>query len=304
MTPTLIIMAAGMGSRFGGPKQITPVDSAGHVILDYSAFDARRAGFGRILFVIKREMEAEFRAAVGDRIARHIPVEYAYQELDDLPEGCAVPEGRVKPWGTGHAVRACRHLIGKDPFAVINADDFYGREAFEALYSFLSRPGPADRQCLVAYRLKNCLTENGTVARGICSVRADSSLETVTERTRIKGPAQAPSYTEDGETWLPLDPESPVSLNTWGFRPGFMEALEEEFLRFLDRDMPGDPLKAEFFLPFAVNARLAAGDTSVEVLPTAGRWYGVTYRQDLPAVQAAIARMGQEGLYPPGLWNE
>ena len=303
MKPTLIIMAAGMGSRFGGPKQITPIDDAGHVILDYSAFDAARAGFGRILCVIKREMEAEFRQAVGDRIARHIPVEYAYQELSDLPEGYAVCAGRVKPLGTGHAVRACRHRLQGEPFAVINADDFYGRGAFEALYGFLSRPGADSRHCLVAYRLKNCLTENGTVARGICTVSPDGSLETVTERTKIQGPAEAPSYTEDGEHWIPLDPESPVSLNTWGFRPGFMAALEEEFLKFLEQDLPQNPEKAEFFLPFAVNARLATGQDSAAVVPTQERWYGMTYAQDLPLVREAVARMTAGGVYPPGLWN-
>lgn len=303
MKPSLIIMAAGMGSRFGGPKQITPIDDAGHVILDYSAFDAARAGFGRILCVIKKEMEADFRAAVGDRIARHIPVEYAYQQLSDLPGGYTVAEGRVKPLGTGHAVLACRHLLRGEPFAVINADDFYGRGAFEALYRFLSAPGPDNRHCLVAYELKNCLTDNGTVARGICSVRGDGSLETVTERTKIQGPAQSPSYTEDGETWIPLDPNAPVSLNTWGFRPGFMAALEEEFIKFLRQDLPQNPEKAEFFLPFAVNARLAAGTDSAAVVPTEECWYGMTYKEDMPVVRQAIARMTAEGKYPAGLWN-
>lgn len=303
MKPTLIIMAAGMGSRFGGPKQITPIDDAGHVILDYSAFDAKRAGFGRIICVIKREMEADFRQAVGDRIAKHIPVEYAYQELSDLPEGYAVSDSRVKPLGTGHAVRACRHLIGDDPFAVINADDFYGRGAFEALYEFLSKPGPANRQCLVAYRLKNCLTENGTVARGVCEVSEEGSLLGVTERTKIQGPAEAPSYTEDGETWIALEPGTPVSLNTWGFRPGFMAALEEQFVDFLEKDLPKNPEKAEFFLPFAVNARLAAGRDSVAVVSTDECWYGMTYKEDMPTVKAAIAEMAAAGVYPAGLWN-
>ena len=303
MKPTLIIMAAGMGSRFGGPKQITPVDEAGHVILDYSAYDAMQAGFGRIICVIKKAMEADFRQAVGDRIAAHCPLEYAYQELDDLPEGFEVPEGRVKPWGTGHAVRACRHLIGREPFAVINADDFYGRGAFEALCGFFAKPGPENRQCLVGYELKNCLTENGTVARGVCEVSAEGSLLGITERTRIQGPASAPSYTEDGETWIALPPETPVSLNTWGFRPGFMDALEDLFLDFLKKDMPQNPEKAEFFLPFAVNARLEAGLDSVEVVPTGETWYGVTYREDLPAVKAAIAAMKARGLYPAGLWE-
>lgn len=303
MKPTLIIMAAGMGSRFGGPKQITPVDGHGHVILDYSVFDAVRAGFGRVICVIKKENEADFRAAVGDRIAAHIPVDYAYQSLDDIPEGFAVPEGRIKPWGTGHAVRSCRRLLRGESFAVINADDFYGRGAFEALYGFLSADGPDNEHCLVSYDLKNTLTENGTVARGVCEVSESGHLLSVTELTKIQGPAAAPSYTEDGETWLPLDPNTPVSLNTWGFRAGFMDAVEAQFADFLRNDMPQNPEKAEFFLPSIVNTCLKTGSAAAKVVPTDETWHGVTYREDLASVKAALAQLTADGVYPAGLWD-
>ena len=303
MEPVLVIMAAGMGSRFGGLKQMTSVDGAGQVILDYSAFDALRAGFRKIVCVIKRELEADFRARVGDRIGGHCELRYAFQELEDLPAGFAVPAGRVKPWGTAHAVRAARHAID-GPFAVINADDFYGRGAFSALYGFLSAGGDAHTHALVAYRLRNTLTENGTVARGVCTADEAGHLLTVTEHTAIQGPAEDPSFTEDGgATWTPLDPDAPVSLNTWGFQPGFLDAIEEELGRFLRDTMPGAPEKAEFFLPGVVNARLEAGKDRVRLLHTDDKWHGVTYREDLPALQRALEEMRAAGVYPARLWE-
>lgn len=302
MKPTLIIMAAGLGSRFGGAKQITPVDGRGHVILDYSAYDALRAGFGKILCVIKKDMQADFRRAVGDRIAAKCDLQYAYQELYDLPSGFLVPAERKKPWGTAHAVLSCRALV-REPFAVVNADDFYGRGAFEALAAFLRRDGPDDLQCLVGYRLRSCLSEHGTVARGICTVDEDGCLLGVTERTKIRGPKNAPAYTEDEKNWIPLDPARLVSLNTWGFRPGFMDAIEAAFADFLQSDMPKAPEKAEFFLPAVVNARLSAGADRVQILPTEETWYGVTYREDLPVVRAALSAMRENGLYPEALWS-
>lgn len=303
MEPILVIMAAGMGSRFGGLKQMTPVDDAGQVILDYSAYDALRAGFRRIVCVIKKEHEADFRRRVGDRIGAGCELCCAFQELSDLPAGFAVPPGREKPWGTAHAVRAARDLIDA-PFAVINADDFYGRGAFRALYGFLSREGDANTHCLAAYRLKNTLTENGTVARGVCTADESGRLLSVTERTAIRGPAHAPSYTEDGgQSWIPLDPEAPVSLNTWGFRQSFLARIEEAFSVFLTKSLPRNPEKAEFFLPGVVNACLEKGTDRVMLLDTGEVWHGVTYREDMPDMTAAIHRMRTEGIYPRKLWD-
>lgn len=303
MEPVLVIMAAGMGSRFGGLKQMTPVDPAGRVILDYSAYDAIRAGFKKIVCVIKKEHERDFRAVVGDRIGARCELRYAFQSLDDLPVGHAVPEGRVKPWGTAHAVYAARHAID-GPFAVINADDFYGRGAFEALYGFLSAPGDERTHCLAAYRLRDTLTENGTVARGVCTADEDGRLLTVTERTAIRGPAEAPAYSEDGgKTWLPLDPDAPVSLNTWGFRESFLDRIGEYLADFLQNTMPRDPQRAEFYLPGVVNACLTAGTDRVKLLHTGEVWHGVTYRDDLPALTEALAQMRAAGRYPETLWG-
>ena len=303
MEPVLVIMAAGMGSRFGGLKQMTAVDGEDQVILDYSAYDAIRAGFRKIVCVIKRELESDFRRRVGERIGAHCDLRYAFQELTDLPSGFAVPEGRKKPWGTAHAVRAARHVID-GPFAVINADDFYGRGAFAALYDFLSSDTDEHIHSLVAYKLRNTLTENGTVARGICTADGKEQLLTVTERTAIRGPADAPAYTEDGgATWSSLDPDAPVSLNTWGFRRSFLDVIEERLYDLLRDTMPGDPLKAEFFLPGVVNAALEAGTDSVQLLHTDDVWHGVTYREDLPALQRSLSDMRAAGLYPGSLWK-
>lgn len=303
MEPILVIMAAGMGSRFGGLKQMTPVDDAGCFILDYSVYDAVRAGFKKIVCVIKEEMEADFHATIGKRIGSSTELRYAFQKLDDLPGGHSVPAGRQKPWGTAHAVRAARHLID-GPFAVINADDFYGRGAFRALYDFLAADGNGHTHALIAYKLRNTLTENGTVARGVCTADEAGSLLTVTEHTCIRGPSDAPSYSEDGKkTWHPLDPNSPVSLNTWGFRRSFMDAIEERMTDFLENTMPENPEKAEFFLPGVVNHCLAAGTDRVTLLHTEDVWHGVTYKEDLPALKQALADMRAAGVYPEYLWN-
>lgn len=302
MGPTLVIMAAGMGSRFGGLKQMTAVDGAGQVILDYSAYDAIQAGFEKIVCVIKKELEADFRAMVGDRIGAKCDLHYAFQDLRDLPSGYAVPPERVKPWGTGHAVYAARALIDR-PFAVINADDFYGRGAFQALAGFLAEDRDERTHALVTYSLKNTLTENGTVARGVCAVDGAGYLTTVTELTAIRGPADRPSYSPDGGgTWAALAPDTPVSLNTWGFHRSFLDAIGAGLENFLRQDMPQDPAKAEFFLPGVVNGLLAAGTDRVRALPTDEVWHGVTYRDDLPALRAALADMRAAGMYPESLW--
>ncbi len=304
MGPTLVIMAAGMGSRFGGLKQMTPVDSAGQVILDYSAYDAIRAGFQRIVCVIKKEMETDFHEQIGRNIAGHCDLRYAFQSLTDLPAGYEVPRGRKKPWGTAHAVRAAREEIF-GPFAVINADDFYGPGAFQLLYDHLSAEHDAHTHCLIGYKLRNTLTENGTVARGICSAGPEGQLLTVTERTQIRGPAGSPAYTEDGgATWTDLDPDAPVSLNTWGFQHSFLDAIEERMESFLTHDVPASPEKAEFFLPSVVNGCLAAGTDRVMLLPTEEVWHGVTYQEDLPALQTALQVLREAGTYPDRLWGQ
>jgi len=303
MEPILVIMAAGMGSRFGGLKQMTPVDDRGCFILDYSIYDALRAGFKKIICVIKKEMEADFRATIGSRIGTAAELCYAFQRLDDLPKGYSIPEGRQKPWGTAHAVRAARHLID-GPFAVINADDFYGTGAFHALYDFLSGEGDEHTHALIAYKLRNTLTENGTVARGICTADETNNLLTVTERTCIQGPADSPSYSEDGgQSWTALDPEAPVSLNTWGFRRSFMNAIETRMEDFLRSTLPQAPEKAEFFLPGVVNHCLAEGSDRVALLHTADVWHGVTYKEDLPALKQALENMRNKGIYPENLWT-
>ena len=303
MKPTLIIMAAGMGSRFGGLKQITPVGPAGEKIIDYSVYDAIRAGFGKVVFVIKHAIEQEFQETIGKALEARIPVEYVYQELDALPAGYTVPAGRVKPWGTGHAVLCCREAV-KEPFAVINADDYYGRECFRLLAEFLRQPqeGPVRHCAMAGYRLKNTLTENGYVSRGICRVAEDGTLTGLTERTHIELRDGQPMYTEDdGVTWTALSPEDVVSMNCWGFPAGTLDAFESRFRAFLDEQ--GQELKSEFYLPFAVNSMLEKGEADVTVRLTPDKWYGMTYAADHDMVRAALAKLTAEGVYPARLWE-
>ena len=301
--PTLIIMAAGMGSRFGGCKQITPVDDAGHIIIDFSIFDALRAGFGKVVCVIKPEMEADFRAAIGDRVGDCIELRYAYQTLDRLPEGFAVPEGRQKPWGTGHAVLCALDQID-GPFAVINADDFYGRDAFRAAADFLLVEGDIHEHAMVGYYIENTLTENGSVSRGVCEGDAQGRLVDITERVRIEPREGGAAFTEDdGATWTFIPAGTPVSMNLWAFREGVLEAFPRLFAQFLRQEMPKNPMKAEFYLPNVPKTLIAEGKGAVRLLRTAERWYGMTYREDIVKVQAAVADMKAAGVYPEKLWD-
>ena len=295
-SPTLVILAAGMGSRFGGLKQIRPVDEHGHAIIDYSLFDAYRAGFRRVVFLIKHEIEADFKAAVGTRMEKFFDVQYVFQQLDMLPEGYAVPEGRVKPWGTGHAVLCCRQALD-GPFAVINADDFYGPGAYKAIYEFLAAERPESEHAMVAYQLRNTVTENGYVARGICRVE-NGMLTGVTERTHIEKRGADAAFTEDGESWTPLSGDVPVSMNFWGFSPAMLRELEARFPAWLDENLKTNPLKGEYFLPSVANAAIEAGTGTVEVLPCSEQWYGMTYQEDLPGVIQALKTMREQGLYP------
>ena len=299
MEPTLVILSAGIGSRFGGLKQIKAVDDHGHAIIDFSLFDAYRAGFRRVVFVIKHEIEEDFKAAVGRRMEKYFDVHYVFQQLDCLPEGFAVPDGRVKPWGTGHAVACCSGVID-GPFAVINADDFYGPSAFAALYDYMAVPRPENEHAMVAYLLRNTVTENGYVARGICHVE-NGFLTDVVERTRIEKRGADAAYTEDGETWVSLSGDSPVSMNCWAFGREMMDELAARFPAWFAANLESNPIKGEYFLPSVANALIKEGKATVRVLPCAETWHGVTYKEDLPEVVRAIAQMRAQGSYPETL---
>ncbi len=299
--PVLVIMAAGMGSRYGGLKQIDPVDEQGHIIMDFSVFDAMRAGFKKVVFVIKAENEGLFREVIGDRVSEKIEVAYVHQNLDALPEGYSVPEGRVKPWGTGHAVLCAADAVDGAPFAVINADDYYGRDAFRLIYDYLSthKDDETYRFTMVGYSVKNTVTENGSVSRGVCKTDDRNYLTEIVERTRIEKREDGAAYTEDdGETWTHLDGDTIVSMNMWGFSAPFMEELKQGFPTFLDRAMEENPMKGEYFLPFAVERLLTEGKATVEVLHTPDKWYGVTYKEDKPVITEAMQKMKEEGIYP------
>ena len=302
---TLVIMAAGMGSRYGGLKQIAPVDEQGDIIMDFSIYDAIKAGFEKVVFIIKEENEADFKEVIGDCISNRIEVVYVYQDINNVPEDFNIPKERINPWGTGHAVLcACDEIEG--PCAVINADDYYGREAFELIYKYLMTHQDDEkyRYAMVGYRLENTLTENGYVARGICQTDADGYLISVTERTHIEKKDGGVAYTEDnGKTWTSLDIEVPVSMNMWGFTESFFVELRRRFPKFLQNALQENPEKAEYFLPSVVSELLAEDLAAVKVLKTSDKWYGVTYQEDKPVVEAAIKQMKEDGKYPIDLWE-
>ncbi|RKJ63766.1 sugar phosphate nucleotidyltransferase [Roseburia sp. 1XD42-69] len=304
--PVLVVMAAGMGSRYGGLKQMDPMDDYGHVILDFSVYDAMLAGFEKVIFIIKKENESLFKERIGNRMSKKIQVEYVYQELDNLPEGFKVPEGREKPFGTGHAVLSCKDKV-HGPFAVINADDFYGRGAFQMIYDYLDSNEEKDMYqfAMVGYLLKNTLTENGHVARGVCQVDDQGFLTDIHERTRIEKHGDSPAYTEDeGKTWEKLPDGTIVSMNLWGFSAGMMGELEKGFPVFLQDNLKKNPLKCEFFLPFAVEELMEEGKAKVKVLKSEDRWYGVTYQEDKGIVMQAISDFKKKGVYPCQLWED
>lgn len=306
--PVLAVMAAGMGSRYGGLKQIDPIGSHGEAILDYSLFDARRAGFETVVLIIKHEIEQDFMQTVGKRLEKSgLEVRYAFQRIDDLPAGYTVPAGRQKPWGTSHAVLAARDAIGDAPVAVVNADDYYGSAGFREVYDFLSqaRDGEKYEYCMVGYRLENTVTDHGSVSRGVCETGRDGYLQSVTERTRIEKYPGGIHYTQDdGVHWVDLPGSTIVSMNLWGFTPSFLPELEARFPAFLDKALAENPMKGEFYLPSAVTQLLQEGKARVRVLTSPDKWYGVTYHEDKPQVAAAIRHMTQQGLYPDGLWEK
>ena len=304
--PVLVIMAAGMGSRYGGLKQIDPMDDDGHIIMDFSIFDAVRAGFEKVIFIIKRQNEKDFKEVIGKRIAKKVQVEYVFQDLDNLPQGYTVPEGRVKPFGTGHAILCCKDVID-GPFAVINADDYYGVSAFKTIYDYLDTHQDDDkyRYAMVGYILENTLTDNGHVARGVCETDENHYLTGITERTRIEKKEDGTYYTEnDGQTWHKIKAGSIVSMNFWGFSESILKELDERFSKFLDENLEKNPLKCEYFLPTVVNELLDEGKATVEVLKSTDRWYGVTYKEDKAFVMEAIQRFKDSGIYPKKLWED
>ena len=303
--PVLVIMAAGMGSRYGGLKQLDPVGNHGQLIIDYSIYDARRAGFDTVIFVIKEENEADFRSCIGDRVSKVMDVKYAFQRKDDLPEGYAVPEGRAKPWGTAQAALAARELV-HGPFAIINADDYYGPEAYQLIYDYLcAHPdGELYEYAMVGYLLKNTVTENGTVARGVCTVDGEHILRDIVERTAIEKDGDDARFTEDGGgSWTALPGNTTVSMNMWGFTRSFLDEALARFPAFLDKALAENPLKGEYFLPSVVEQLIGGGKARVRVLLSQDKWYGVTYREDKPTVVAAIAEKTKAGLYPDRLWE-
>lgn len=305
--PVLVVMAAGMGSRYGGLKQIDPVGAHGQLIIDYSIYDARRAGFETVVFIIKHEIEDAFKEAIGDRLSKVIDVRYAYQELTDLPEGYTVPEGRAKPWGTAHAALAARNII-EGPFAIINADDYYGPQAFKTIYDYLSEhPDTPDcyEYAMVGYLLGNTVTEHGHVARGVCVEDENNYLVTVTERTRIEKDGEDARFTEDdGATWTALPGNTIVSMNMWGLTKSFMDEAWAGLPAFLDKAMAENPLKGEYFLPSVISSLIQSGKARSKVLKSQDKWYGVTYQADKPVVVAAIAEKTAAGVYPENLWEE
>ena len=306
--PVLVIMAAGMGSRYGGLKQLDPVDNDGHIIMDFSMYDAKRAGFEKVVFIIKHEIEDEFKEHVGKRMEKYMDVAYAYQNIDNIPEGYEVPEGRVKPWGTAHAVYSCMDEID-GPFAVINADDYYGVEAFKLIYDYLSTHADDDkyRYTMVGYHLANTVTDNGYVSRGVCETNENGELISVTERTRIEKYNGGVAYTEDdGNTWVQVPDDTTVSMNMWGLTPEFVGLLEEGFVEFFE-NIKGDEakeLKGEYLLPIYIDELLKKGKVSVKLLETQDKWFGVTYKEDKPVVVESFAKLIADGVYRKDLFSD
>ena len=299
-------MAAGMGSRYGGLKQIDPVDKEGHIIMDFSIYDAKRAGFGKVVFIIKRENEKDFKEAVGYRMEQVMDVAYVFQDIDQIPDGFQVPEGRVKPWGTAHAVLSAMDEVD-GPFAVINADDYYGRHAFQVIYDYLTTHEDDEkyRYTMVGYHLKNTVTDNGHVSRGICELDSEKRLVAINERTRIEKRDGGIAYSEDdGTTWTKLDPDTLVSMNMWGFTHSILDEIKAGFPVFLEKGLAENPMKCEYYLPSVVSGLLEEGKATVTVLESEDKWYGVTYKEDKPVVVAAIQALKDAGIYPQHLWKD
>lgn len=299
--PTLVILAAGMGSRYGGMKQIDGVGNHGEPIIEFSIYDAREAGFEKVVLIIRREHEEAFRKALTDRVSKNMKVEFAYQDMDNLPEGFTVPEGRIKPWGTTHALLACKGVV-KGPFAIINADDFYGRDAYRVIYKYLSEEISDDHYAMVGYLCGNTLTDNGTVTRGVCEKDAEGNLSRIREVQKIIRRNGRPYFQEDGE-WKPLNEYSLVSMNFWGFTPKIFKQVEPLFANFLKEHLDENPTTCEYVIPTTVGELVENGTCSVKVLSSNDKWFGVTYKEDKPEVVEKIQKMKDDGVYPDVLWQ-
>ena len=302
--PVLIIMAAGMGSRFGGLKQIEPISGQGEIILDFSLYDALMAGFKKAIFVIKRENEEDFRRIIENKAGKHMEVMYAFQDIDDLPSGFKPPDGRMKPWGTAHAVFAARKLV-QGPFAVINADDYYGPGAFQTIYEFLqtAQDDKTYKYCMVGYPVENTLTENGYVSRGVCMTSKENYLTEITERTNIGWMKDKIVYTDEEGINTELQRGTVVSMNFWGFTKSMMDEIEKGFPEFLNKALMENPLKGEYYLPGVVDRLIREEKARVKVLKSTDRWFGVTYKEDKESVVNALQSMKDKGVYPEKLWK-
>lgn len=303
--PALVILAAGMGSRYGGLKQIDPIDKHGNKIIDFSIYDAIRAGFKKVVFIIKKENEQDFRSCIGDTVSKYIDVEYVFQELNNVPANFTIPEGRVKPWGTAHAILCCKNVLS-GPFAVINSDDYYGQSAFQTLYDYLTTHEDDEkyRYAMVGYELGNTLTDNGYVSRGCCITDQNGYLVHITERTHIEKTMGGAAYSEDdGQTLIPIPLETLVSMNMWGFMPSILSELDRAVNEFFAHDVEKNPMKAECFLPIEVDKLLQQGKATVEVLSSKDKWFGVTYKEDKPFVVESIQNLKNQGVYPEKLWD-
>lgn len=304
--PVLIVMAAGMGSRFGGLKQIEPIDDQGQIIMDFSIYDAKQAGFEKVIFVIKEEMKDSFEKNVGEKIKDHIDVHYVFQDINNLPLGFEVPEGRVKPWGTAHAILSAKDLVD-GPFVVINADDFYGQESFIKIYDYLMENSKEDSNdyAMIGYELAKTVSDNGDVSRGVCSLDSKSELVDIVERKEIIKKDGKILFTEDqGETWEELPEDTVVSMNLWGFQKSFMDQLDKEFPEFLEKGLKENPLKWEYYPTMVLARMIKEGRARVKVLRTPSKWYGVTYKEDKPLVVEAIKNLKERGIYPEKLWDK
>lgn len=300
--PILVVLAAGMGSRYGGLKQIDPIGPNGEIILELSAFDAIQAGFKKIVFIIKHEIETDFKEAIGNKLSQYCDVEYVFQDINKLPEGCVVPEGRVKPWGTAHAIMCCKDVIDA-PFAVINADDYYGQSAFKTLYEFLTTSTDDNEYAMVGYRLGNTVSEYGSVARGVCNY-ADGKLTNVRELTKIEVHGDKIEHTlDEGKTWEELPADSLVSMNMWGFKANVISKFESRFMDFFKNEVPENTMKSEYFIPMEVGRMLRNNEVVVKMLSSNDKWYGVTYQEDKPMVKEGIAKLIEAGKYPQPLWK-